>query len=81
MSKVQKPLNESQKWMISLWSALLFLLIASPFMFKATGWIFSEVGLQTQQGGCPNWWGLIIHAVVFAVLIRVLMLIPLPGNQ
>jgi hypothetical protein len=81
MAKDKKPLGEGQKWMISLWSALLFLIIASPFMFKNTGWFFSKVGLKTQQGGCPNWWGLIIHAIVFALLIRVMMLIPLPGTE
>lgn len=74
-------LNEGRKMAISLWSALLFLIIASPIMFKATGFLFSKMGLKTQQDGCPNWWGLIIHACVFVIFIRLLMLIPLPDLE
>lgn len=76
-----KSLNEANKWIISLWSALLFLLIASPFMFKLTGTLFSKLGLKTEQNGCPNWWGLVIHTVVFAVLVRVMMVVHLPGTD
>jgi hypothetical protein len=78
---MSKPLTEGQKWMISFMSALLFVLLAAPFMFKLTGGLLSKVGLRTEQGGCPNWYGLIVHAVLFAVLIRVLMLVPLIGNE
>jgi hypothetical protein len=74
-------LTEGQKWIISLWTAILFILIASPLMFKLTGSVFQKLGLQTQQGGCPNWWGILIHAVVFALLIRLLMWVPLPGRE
>lgn len=74
----QKEFSELQKWMVSFWSALLFLLIASPFMFKLTGRLFSELGLETEVGGCPNLTGLLIHAVVFAVLVRLMMLVPVP---
>jgi hypothetical protein len=78
MVKENKSLTESQKWMISLMSALLFLLIAAPFTYKLTGSLFEKVGLEIEKVGCPNMTGLIIHAVVFAVLIRVMMLLPLP---
>lgn len=69
------------KLLISLWSALLFIAIAAPFTFKLTGQLFSKLGLKTQTGGCPNMWGLLIHTVVFAVLVWVMMLIPLPGSR
>jgi len=78
MVKENKSLTESHKWMISLMSALLFLLIAAPFTYKLTGGLFENLGLEIEKGGCPNMTGLIIHAVVFAVLIRVMMLLPLP---
>ena len=71
-----KDLNETDKWIISLFSALLFILIASPFMFKVTGSIFSAMGLTIQHDGCPNLIGIIIHSIVFAILIRLSMLIP-----
>ena len=71
-----KDLNETDKWMISVFSALIFILIASPFMFKLTGSIFASMGLTIQHDGCPNWIGIIIHSIVFAILIRLSMLIP-----
>ena len=72
----KKDLTEKQKWMISFLSALLFLLIASSFMYNLTGSLTSMIGFQTSCNGCPNIWGLVLHAVVFAILIRVLMLFP-----
>lgn len=80
MSK-KKELNQFQKWVISVWSALLFLIIASPLMFSITGELFSKLGLKIQENGCPNFIGLFLHAIVFAILIRVMMLIPLPGAK
>lgn len=73
----KKHLTEKHKWIISLWTALLFLLIASPFMYNITNSLTSTIGFQTSSNGCPNIWGLVIHAIVFAILTRVLMLIPL----
>jgi len=79
MAICKKPISEANKWMISLWSGLLFFVIASPFMFKLTGDIFSSAGLKIEKDGCANLLGVGIHAVVFAILVRLMMLIP--GNK
>jgi hypothetical protein len=76
MAKCKKPITEGNKLMISLWSGILFFVIAAPFMFKLTGSIFSSVGLKIEKDGCPNLIGVAIHAVVFAILVRLMMLIP-----
>ena len=76
----EKSLTEGEKWMISLWSGLLFLIVASPFMYGFTGVIVGKIGIKTSENGCPYIIGLIIHAIVFAILIRIMMLIPLPGT-
>lgn len=76
MTLCKKTISEANKWMISLWSGLLFFLIASPFMFKLTGGIFSSAGLKIQKDGCPNLLGVGIHALVFTILVRLMMLIP-----
>lgn len=75
-----KSLTEGEKWMISLWSGLLFLIIASPLAYMVMGALFRALGLNIEKDGCPYISGLIIHAIVFAILIRVMMLIPLPGT-
>ena len=72
-------LDEAQKWIIGLYCGLLFLLIASPFMYKLTNKLTKLVGWTSSVNGCPNIGGLILHAVVFVILIRVIMLIPKPN--
>lgn len=74
-------INEGDKWLISLFSAIAFLLIAAPFTYRFTGSIFSQLGVTIQKDGCPNIWGLIIHAILFALIVRIMMFIPLPGNE
>lgn len=77
MTRCKKSISEANKWMISLWSGLLFFVIAAPFMFKLTGGIFSLVDLKIENDGCPNLLGIGIHSLVFAILVRVMMLIPI----
>ena len=76
----KKTLSQINMLMYCFRSALLFIIIVSPFMFKLTGHIFSAIGLTIQKDGCPNWIGIIIHSIVFAILIRLSMLVPLHGR-
>lgn len=71
----KKELTELDKWIISFMAALLYILISSPFMYRLTGALFSKLGLVIEENGCPNFIGVGIHSVVFAVLVRLLMLI------
>lgn len=62
------------KWFASFYATLLFLLIASPIMFSITQkTIGSLSGIRISNNGCPTMLGLIIHAVVFFVIIRLLL--------
>ena len=74
-------LDEKQKWLISAYSAILFIVITSPFMYKITNSLTNLVGWETSVNGCPNAGGLVLHTAVFLVLVRVLMLVPLPGAK
>ena len=84
MSKQNKYLTEGSKWMLSFWIALLFFAIANPWTFKQTNKITIELfgakkGTIASHDGFPNTKGLVLHSVVFAVLVRLLMTINLPG--
>lgn len=70
-----KPYTSSDKWTVSIISGLLFLLISSPYAYALTGNIASRIGLKINEGGglCPNLAGLMIHAALFTVFIRLLM--------
>ena len=56
----------SQKACISLWSAMLFLLVSSKVMYTVT----NSIGLGTLNlQGSPTIWGYILHTIVFALLV------------
>jgi hypothetical protein len=70
----KKPLTNKDKWVIALLSGLLFLLIASPFLFSAMNGVTSSFGMTiASPNGCPNLGGLLLHTIVFILVIRVLM--------
>lgn len=66
--------TSKDKWMAAVIAAVLFFIIASPFLFSVTNSLTSLVGLHTVgETGCPNLGGLILHTIVFIVIIRILM--------
>lgn len=69
----KEDLQNSEKWRISFVSALVFALISAPFTYRLTGNLFGRLGLDIQQNGCPNNVGLLLHALVFMVVIRLMM--------
>ena len=71
-------LDEAQKWIVVLYCVILFLIIASPFMYRLTNSLTELVGWETSVNGCPNMGGYILHAIVFGLLVRLIMLIPKP---
>jgi|Laugresbdmm110dd_1035094.scaffolds.fasta_scaffold00336_15 hypothetical protein len=61
----------------SLQSAILFLVIASPLMYRLVQTIFG--GLFTVAvDGCPTTAGVVLHAIVFGLLVYVLMVVQKP---
>ena len=77
MAEEDKNCNElytdKDKWIVSIMSGILFLLIASPFLYSSVNSIFSQIGIITAKGGCPNVTGLILHSIVFVFIVRLLM--------
>lgn len=69
---MQKPLTKKDKWIIAVVSALLFLVIASPFLYLLTNRLFSKFGWPTHDASNnPTLFGLCLHALVFGLLVRV----------
>jgi len=69
-------------WRISLYSALLFVVIASPFMYGLVNSVTSLIGLEiASKSGCPNTVGLVLHSLVFLLIVRISMgNVQLPWN-
>jgi hypothetical protein len=56
----------------SLYSALLFFLVANPTTFRVMNSVFPGIAI----GGCPTAIGMIVHTFVFFVALVGLMLLP-----
>lgn len=69
-----KAVTSKDKWIISIISGLLFLLIASPFLFTTVNDITRRLGLiVSSASGCPTTSGLLLHSLVFVIIVRLLM--------
>lgn len=70
----QQPTSES-KWLISLVSGLIFMLIASPFMFNLTQRLIGDqLNLTFVKGNVPTTTGLLVHGAVYTLIVRLMMI-------
>ena len=66
--------SSSDKWKYSLISSLLFLVVAAPMTYKLVDSLTKMVKLDVvDSSGCPTMTGVVVHAVVFLLLTRLLM--------
>tara|TARA_A100001011_G_scaffold357319_1_gene402070 strand:- start:5072 stop:5383 length:312 start_codon:yes stop_codon:yes gene_type:complete len=65
--------GSTDKWRYSVYSALVFLLISNPYAYILVNKLLGNFVKISSPNGCPTMTGLFIHAVVFAVIIRVMM--------
>jgi hypothetical protein len=73
--------SSSEKWLCAGIYALLFVVISHPVMYKLVNWLFSVITgqsfLVSDAAGCPTGFGLFLHFVVFFLLARGIMEIPM----
>jgi len=68
------PPSSTKKWSISIYSAFLFLLVVNPFTYKVTQSIFGGVlGKIADANGNPTMVGILLHAIVFLLIVRLSM--------
>jgi len=59
------------KWQISLFSALIFILVVHPMTYKLTQKLFGGlIGRVSDASGCPTTIGLALHTLVYILLVR-----------
>mgnify|MGYP003347408135 CR=1 FL=1 len=68
-------LLEANKWAFSGLAALLFIILAAPVSLKLTGSVLSKIGISKPI------FVVIFQAIIFALIIRLMMLIPLPNTD
>lgn len=69
------PKSNLDKWFISLRTAILFIIVSSPFLYKLVNQTVGKLfGFSiASTSGCPTYGGLFLHTVVFALLLRAIM--------
>ena len=66
--------SNSKKWSISIFSAFIFLLVVNPMTYKLTQSIFGNmIGKIADQNGSPTMKGILLHALVFLLIVRLTM--------
>jgi hypothetical protein len=69
MASSSSPSN-SMKWKITLFSALIFILIVNPYTYELTNSIFHRIIGPVAVNGCPTAVGLILHTIVYILIVR-----------
>jgi len=63
--------SSSMKWQITFFSALIFLIVVSPYTYRLTQRLFGGlVGKIAEPNGCPTTLGLFVHTIVYILLVR-----------
>ena len=62
-----------QKWKYTLMTTILFLLSANPYTYTLVNKLFGKIIKIAGPTGCPTTGGLLVHALVFTLLLRLLM--------
>ena len=60
-----------KKWQISIFSALIFILVIHPYTYMFTQKLLGGlIGKIADSNGCATTFGLIIHTIVYILLVR-----------
>lgn len=62
----------------SVQAAILFLVLASPFMYNLVNSILGSI-VPIAVNGCPTMAGVIVHAIVYGLLVYLLMTLQTPA--
>lgn len=63
------------KLLISLLTAVLFIIFSMPIVYVFMNGLTKNVGLELlDSAGCPSLTGILVHAVVFGLVVFLLML-------
>jgi hypothetical protein len=65
--------NASAKWRYTLYTTVIFLLIANPYAYKLVQKVLGRFVRIINTNGCPTTKGLLIHALVFTLILRAIM--------
>lgn len=65
--------DSSDKWRYSFYSAIVFLFISCPYTYIAVNKLLGTFAKVSTPTGSPTAFGLLFHAIMFALIIRGMM--------
>lgn len=70
----EKRLRNMDKWRYTLWTTLIYLIISHPVTYSLTNrHIGPLIGTPLSCATGPTAAGIVVHAIVFAVVLRFMM--------
>ena len=66
-------LSSEDKWKYTLYTTLIFLVVANPYTYKFVQILLGRFVLIADKKGCPSWVGFLVHALVFTLILRFIM--------
>ena len=67
--KISSKTN-GDKWLCALYVTILFLVVSMPATYKFTNALLKGVCVLASKNGCPTICGILVHALVFLLLLR-----------
>ena len=66
----KEPKTNGDKWLCALYVTILFLVVSMPATYKLTNALLKSVCVLASKNGCPTICGIVVHALVFLLLLR-----------
>ena len=63
-------LTNFKKWLYTLYTALILLVLFNPYSYLLVNRI---IGGVCNKAGCPTTMGFLLHTIVFIIILRLLM--------
>ena len=67
----KENITERDKWLLAIVGGLLFVLVSSPITYMITNNL--SFGTLLTPAGCPSFYGILVHTIVFIILIRLML--------
>jgi len=61
------------KWRYTLYTTVVFLIVVNPVVYKFVNSLLNNIVVISNSDGCPTQEGMLIHALVFTVILRLMM--------
>ena len=70
----EKNLSNLNKWKYTIYTSIILFIIFNPYAYKLSNKIFGNI---INKNGCTRNIGLIIHIIIFTLVVRYIMDLPI----